>query len=639
MVRATVSAGAHTLPSFYACYLLRSYAGRKQTPTGSVYVGSTPNPPRRLKQHNGILALGGAKRTRRGRPWRMDVLVHGFPSRLSALMFEWAWQHPHLTRTLRHVPPHPQAGSPLFPSVRGRRGRPSSPFTSALFRIIVLRALLQSEPFSAWSLKLTFLAEWTAFAWKRLEAQAAWTSTMTGVASTAQTQVRTTSRSRVLPPASLTPAPTGSFKGVDGSVVPLLHLFQNEASDAFKRPDLKRIPKTEAEKETKTLRKLNRKKESLAASGSSLTQVPVITARWGEHFTDIAPDQAHLASMAINASWEELQQDFRIGSSSQDLPSNTAEKGKRRVKENAEFDDADVSDIQWAHIQRTLEARSLISPGTVSWDAFLSEISQRSRANTSTIIDAGENEVEDEDEDDMVQEVIPEPPQAPSQLRLPCGKCKNDVDLLDYLSYVLCPTTHSKAASAARCTQVYHIHCLASTFLAQEEAYHSKPADPTIPSREQKLYVLPTFGRCPSQHCQTSSLSGANPVHTLATWSSVVRGMYRLRERAQKEGLKMATLEDRQLVRASEKERKQREKDLEKERKKRGKEMEKALASAAAAAAEEGVEQGQGRASASSKRGRKKAATTGDATASTSTRGRKKKATKVDEDDEDPFSE
>jgi predicted GIY-YIG superfamily endonuclease len=56
------------------------------------YVGYTVNPIRRLRQHNGEIS-GGAKTTRRGRPWRLVSIIKGFPDKRSALQFEWRMHH------------------------------------------------------------------------------------------------------------------------------------------------------------------------------------------------------------------------------------------------------------------------------------------------------------------------------------------------------------------------------------------------------------------------------------------------------------------------------------------------------------------------------------------------------------------
>lgn len=78
---------------FLGCYLLVSRSSERRS-AGQTYVGFTIDPPRRLKQHNGDLKYGGAKRTMRHRPWEMVAVVHGFASKTQALQFEWAWQNP-----------------------------------------------------------------------------------------------------------------------------------------------------------------------------------------------------------------------------------------------------------------------------------------------------------------------------------------------------------------------------------------------------------------------------------------------------------------------------------------------------------------------------------------------------------------
>ena len=68
---------------------------------GCTYAGVSPDPVRRLRQHNGEIKGGAKYTTSKGPGWTHVCLVEGFRTKIEALQFEWA---------VKHVPPRNAGG-------------------------------------------------------------------------------------------------------------------------------------------------------------------------------------------------------------------------------------------------------------------------------------------------------------------------------------------------------------------------------------------------------------------------------------------------------------------------------------------------------------------------------------------------
>mmetsp|Transcript_26858 Transcript_26858/g.55733 ORF Transcript_26858/g.55733 Transcript_26858/m.55733 type:complete len:351 (-) Transcript_26858:116-1168(-) len=132
------------MQAFYGCYLLQSLSNNRRT-----YIGFTMDPSRRLRQHNGEITAG-ANRTKRWRPWQMILCVWGFPSKVLALQFEFAWQHPNVCRNVRDKVEH------LEFCQMSRNGR-QRPVFGVMQNLQVLIEMLKTTPYSRLPLRLHFL--------------------------------------------------------------------------------------------------------------------------------------------------------------------------------------------------------------------------------------------------------------------------------------------------------------------------------------------------------------------------------------------------------------------------------------------------------------------------------------------------
>ena len=60
---------------------------------GATYAGVSPDPVRRLRQHNGEIVGGAKYTTGKGAGWEHICLVSGFQDKIQSMQFEWAVKH------------------------------------------------------------------------------------------------------------------------------------------------------------------------------------------------------------------------------------------------------------------------------------------------------------------------------------------------------------------------------------------------------------------------------------------------------------------------------------------------------------------------------------------------------------------
>ncbi|GAK63716.1 uncharacterized protein PAN0_003c1923 [Moesziomyces antarcticus] len=536
------SVASHTIPSFYACYFLRSLSS-----PGITYIGSTPAPPRRKRQHNGDLTQGAWK-TARSRPWEMECIVYGFSSKIAALQFEWAWAKPHLSRHLKFLATECSAfgtrtdtsslvGMPLFPSTSMTPGQtkwgkpkrriaraPASPNA----RLLAMRALLRSEPFCGWGLKLAFFTEWSWLAYQRLERQAL-ADNASGSDAILQPLLRFSRSGKPLHP--MYPVALCDFSGVDGKRVPLVHVSAEHRAGAgvTAEPVKKRASSAKA---AVAMNSEGGWPETLP-KGATLKSLDACIQDFAEfpmpptplESTDLTVKAKRATKAGKGKATEEDEQDSDLA---EELENGTGAgaapiegpMAEDRILHRMRFVDLDAEEAEWSHFEASLSVHLATTSGASAGEAasdYMQTCVQRHIAaqDARTISDA-----------------LPAP-------TAPCALCREPIDLTRHLDFALCPHPTSSTApvvsttatlpscgESERCNSVYHLSCLANSFLERQSAVASQDAD----AASSRNTVLPTHGICPCHPSERSNGEdgGANSV---TLWADVVRGMYRRSER------------------------------------------------------------------------------------------------------------
>lgn len=128
----------------FFCYILSSLNEKYLNGT---YIGFTDDPLHRIRQHNGEIK-GGAKFTKRRKPWKLILVISNFPNKIAALKFEWAWQNPFCSNFIKED----IEDKIIIPKMNKKKLQ--NYYNSLKFKIEVLNVLINSKVFGRINLNI-----------------------------------------------------------------------------------------------------------------------------------------------------------------------------------------------------------------------------------------------------------------------------------------------------------------------------------------------------------------------------------------------------------------------------------------------------------------------------------------------------